>query len=352
MDNESCTTFRLNIMMCNRATLFLSVLMLILLSCKDSSSSTSQTSSVENEVDVVLAGMMQAIKNDPSNASIWEAKANYLYEQEKYDQALQDVEQAISLDSTVIDFQHLKADIQLDYYKSREAISTLEKILTKTPDRIPTLLKLSEFQHILKNYEGSISTINEIIRLQSHNAEAYFMLGMNFRELGDGDKAKSSFQRAVELDADLTDGWIILGNIYESENRKEALQYYDSAIHSDPQNIAALHSKAFYLQNHDDVIGAINIYRQINALDHQYEDAYLNTGILYLSIDSLQQAKEHFSILRGINPANPFASYYNGLAEEYLGNVELAKELYSTAIRLKPDYEKAKEALQMLNVEF
>lgn len=297
------------------------------------------------EMDVVVAGMIKAIEADPDNPQIWRQKANYLYERGQYDQALKDINQAISLDSTIVEMYHLKADIQLDYYQSREAISTLEQVLQKQPDRIPSLLKLSEFQHILKDYNGSISTINEVIRLQSFNAEAFFMLGMNFRELIQPDKAKASFQRAVELDADLTDGWIILGNLYEAEQDPLASNYYDNAIRSNPQSIEALHSKAFYLQNHDDVSGAISLYRQINGLDSQYEDAYLNTGILYLSIDSLAQAKEHFVILSQINPANPFAHYYHGLTEEYLGNSAAAKDLYETAIRLKPDYTKAKAAL-------
>ena len=347
MDNESCLCVRLYKMMCKPGVYWLIlVLMIVLPSCKNNSVSEDTISNAsENDVDVVHAGMLQAIKDDPSNASIWEAKSRYLYEHEKYDEALQDIEQAIALDSTVIDYQHLKADIQLDYYKSREAIATLQQILLRNPNRIPTLLKLSEFQHILKNYDASIQTINDVIRLQSYNAEAYFMLGMNFRELNDIEKAKASFQRAVELDADLTDGWIILGNMYEAEKNKQALQYYNSAVSSNPRSIAALHSKAFYLQNDDDILGAIQIYRQINQLDPQYEDAYLNTGILYLSIDSLQQAKEHFNILRQINPANPFAFYYTGLTEEYLGNLDRAKASYSTALRLKPDYTKAQEAL-------
>jgi len=117
--------------------------------------------------------------------------------------------------------------------------------LKTEPDRIPTLLKLSEFQHILKDYQSSISTINEVIRLQSFNAEAFFMLGMNFRELGDLKKAKSSFQRSVELDADLTDGWIILGNIHEAEKDPLAKEYYDNAIRSNPKRLIYINRLMF-----------------------------------------------------------------------------------------------------------
>lgn len=325
----------------------LSVFLLLIWSCKPNNSVDTQNETSQN-IDVVISGMLKAIEAEPENPTIWFEKATYLYEGGQFDQALKDVENAIRLDSANYEYKHLKADIQLDYYKSRDALSTLQNILKTEPDRIPTLLKLSEFQHILKDYQSSMSTVNEVIRLQSFNAEAFFMLGMNFRELGDAEKAKSSFQRAVELDADLTDGWIILGNIYEADKNLLAKEYYENAIRSNPKSIEALHSKAFYLQNHDDVLGAIDLYKQINVLDSQYEDAYLNTGILYLSIDSLTLAKEHFNILNQINPANPFAYYYHGLTEEYLGNPGPARNMYENAIRLKPDYEKAKEALSLL----
>ena len=325
----------------------LCVFLVLIFSCKPTSSTNPEISPTEG-IDVVIVGMLKALEEDPKNATIWFQKANYLYERNQYDQALKDIDSAIKIDPKNIEFKHLKADIQLDYYQSREALTTLQDILKTEPNRIPTLLKLSEFQHILKDYQSSISTVNEIIRLQSFNAEAFFMLGMNFREIGELDKARSSFQRAVELDADLTDAWIILGNIYEADKNPIAKEYYDNAIRSNSESIEALHSKAFYLQNNQDVLGAIQLYRQINSLNPQYEDAYLNTGILYLSIDSLLQAKEHFKILSQINPANPFAFYYHGLTEEYLGNTESAQRMYKTAIRLKPDYGKAKEALTLL----
>jgi len=141
-----------------------------------------------------------------------------------------------------------------------------------------------------------------------------------------------------------------MGNILEEEGQENALQYYNSAVLSNPSSIEALHSKAFYLQNHGNIFGAIHLYKQISVQDPKYEDAYLNTGILYLSLDSLESAKEHFNILIGLNPANAFAYYYNGLAQEAAGNKDDAAENYSTALRLAPNYQKAKQALEKLNL--
>ncbi len=316
----------------------------LLFSCKSEQSSDIRRSD-QSSVDPILAGMEKAVEAAPNDVTVRLEKAAYLYKNEQYDLALQDINKAISIDSTNWDIHHFKADILLDYYKSKEAVETLENILATEPTRIPTLLKLAEFHHILKDYNSSISSINEVIRLQSYNPEAFFMLGMNFRALDQLKEAKGSFLRAVELDADLTDAWILLGNIAEEEKDERAETYYQNAVRSNPKSIEALHSLAYFLQNQDRVLDAIDLYRQINVLDTQYEDAYLNTGILYISIDSLTQAKEHFQILKKINPANPFGYYYSGLAEEYAGNPDQAKIEFENALRLKPDYQKAAEAL-------
>ncbi len=322
----------------------ITLLIFIFFSCR-SDPSERESSNDQAPTDPVLAGMTKAIENNPNDVSIRFEKAAYLYKNEQYDLALQDIEKAIQLDSTNWELHHLKADILLDDYKSTEAINTLKYVLQKEQSRIPTLLKLAEFQHISKDYGSSISTIHEVIRLQSYNPEAYFMLGMNYRTADKLTEAKASFLRAVELDADLTDAWILLGNIAETEKDASAENFYQNAVRSNPESIEALHSLAYYLQNQNKIIPAIQLYKQINSLNPQYEDAYLNTGILYISIDSIQQAKEHFQILKKINPANPFGYYYNGLAEEYAGNLAVAKSEYENALRLKPDYQKAADAL-------
>ncbi len=328
------------------------LLFALLLSCgspADTSTADTESSRTEGTADPILNGMNKAVQEDPTKLSYRMDRAKYLYQQEMYDQALQDVDYALSIDSMDVQLYHLKADIQLDYYQSREAIKTLETVIALYPERLPSLLKLAEFHHVLTQYDQSISTVNQVIGQAPQNAEAYFMLGMNFRAMQDLLKAKASFQRAVELDADLTDAWIILGNIHEEDQDPLAYQYYQNAVNTAPDNIAALHSLAFYLQNHDQVLPAIDIYRRINQLDSQYEDAYLNTGILYLSIDSFSQARDHFTILKKINPANAFAYYYGGLTDELSGQIDAARQGYKNALQLSPDYEKAQQALADLN---
>lgn len=301
------------------------------------------------EGDLALEGVSRAIQSDPYNLKLRYDRAEMLYNREFYDQAIADLEYAIKLDSTQIEPYHFLADIYLDYYRSEDALLTLRKVLKLQPKRIATHLKLSEFLHILKNYDKSILAANDVLGIDQNNAEAYFMIGMNFRAMGEDQRATNSFQRAVELDAELTDAWIILGELHDQKNNPIALQYYSNAINVSPDNIQALHAKAFYLQNHDQLDPAIQLYKQINVLDPQYEDAYFNTGILYMEMDSIPKAYEHFNILINIDPENSLAYYFRGLTYELVGDTDKARNDYQQALNLDPSNEKAKDALAAIN---
>ncbi len=323
------------------STLWLCVI--IFTACK-TDTKTVAASSGDPAIDQLTA----QIASNQQDASLYFERAKLYYEKEIYDHAIADMKYAISIDSLNPEYHHLISDALLNYGHAREAESSLNEILRLFPERIPTLLKLAELKYILEEYEGSIMTINEIVRIDPQNAEAYFMLGMNFLALKDQTRAINSFQTAVELDSKLTDAWIFLGELYEEKRDPKALQYYESAILSNPASMQARHAKAYYLQNHNDIPGAIEMYRAIIIEDKSYADAYLNSGFLYLELDSLNRAYEQFNLLVGINPTNHLGFYYRGVVNEKQGKMEAALKDYSSAHNLNNQDIKVKEALERI----
>jgi len=189
--------------------------------CQDASETTQATAVITNlptTGNPAIDGLSVAIAENPNDPSLYAKRADMFYQNEGYDEAINDLQTALNIDSTNVDYLHLLADVYLDYYQSYPAINTMMKAATLYPTRIPTLLKLAEFQLILKQYDRSITTINEVLKLEQLNAEAYFMLGLNFKEQGDIDRAMGSFQTAVENNPDLVDAWINLGQLH-AENR-------------------------------------------------------------------------------------------------------------------------------------
>lgn len=285
------------------------------------------------------------ILKDSANAELYAQRGALYYENDGYDFAIRDLQRALLLDSVKPEYHHLLADVYLDYFQSRLALKTMERAASLHPNRIPTLLKLCEVQYILKQYENSMRTIDRILKLDPQTADAFFMFGMNFKEMGDTVRAINSFQSAVELDPDMTDAWINLGQLHAAIKSKMAGRFFDNAVRVDPKNPVALHAKAEYLTSKNDLNGAIALYKEINTADPQYEDGYFNAGLLYMELDSFNQAYTQFDLALKVSPTYIKAYAFRALAAEKLGKFGQAKSDFEQALRMAPDYELAKEGL-------
>lgn len=324
---------------------------LFFMTCQNSTDTTGQKTNNVNlptTGNPAIDGLSVAISQEPNNPELYAKRADMYYQNEGYDEAIADLKKALSIDSTNVEYLHLLADVHLDYYQSYDAMSTIVRAATLYPKRIPTLLKLSEFQLILKQYDKSINTINEILKLEQLNAEAYFMLGLNFKEQGNIDRAMGSFQTAVENNPDLVDAWINLGQLHAEKGSNLAKFYFDNAVKVAPENITALHAKAEFLHFSNQRAEAIETYRKINSIDPDYSESLFNTGIIYLEMDSLVAAKTHFNMALKTSPTYIIAYYYRGLIEEMQGNTEAAKKDYQNALNFNPEFVRAQEALDRL----
>lgn len=278
-------------------------------------------------------------------------RAEYLFEQGQFDEAIADVFLIFQKDSNHLRGHELLADIYMETYRSQMALRTLQRATEVYPDSLDTKLKLAEYQLILKQYDASVATIGEVLQKDAQNANALFYLGLNFQEQGDRDRAIGAFQSAVEIDPDLIDAWIILGNYMEQLGSPLAAQYYDNAVRVDPQNISALHSKAYYLQNHDQIDEALELYEQIQSIDPTYADAYLNSGILYILMDNVDEGIAQLNKLVRIDSTNELAHFYLGRSFELKQDIEAAKAAYRAALKWSPSMQRAREALDLLELE-
>lgn len=296
-----------------------------------------------------IQGISKKIEETPTNASLYATRGALWYENENYDEGIADLEKAIQLDSTKPEYYHVLADIYMDYYKSRQGLAVMEKAGMRFPDRIPTLLKLAEYQLIVKQDIQALATLQRIQQRQPLNPEMFFMFGNVFSDMGKTDQAITAYQSAVENDPKLVDAWVKLANLLADKDSPSAGKYFDNAIKADSTNVSALHAKAYYLSNKkNDLKGAIELYRKINIIDPQYAEGYYNVGLIYLDMDSVQQAYKSFDLAVKVSPEFADAYYHRGLAAEMKGDKAQARSDYENTLRFSPDFAAAKEGMQRL----
>ncbi len=299
--------------------------LLALQACKESTTKSSDTPKFAVTGDEFIDKLTIELDKDPLNAKLRFQRAEKLFVKQMYPECLEDLRVAITTDSLQPQYYHLASDAFMDSNLSSRALDCMQKAAALFPSRIPTLLKLSETQLILNQLDASILTLNEIIKIDPQNAEAYFMLGTVLKEQGEKQRAINAFQTSTEFDSKLTDSWIALGQLFEEKKDKSALTFYQNAVNIDPKNSTAKHALAFYYQNNGQVDKAIEIYKEINTSDPAYVDAYLNSGILYLERKDLDKAYEQFNIMVGVNPKD-WTGYH------YRGKINMMRKKYTEAI--------------------
>jgi tetratricopeptide (TPR) repeat protein len=299
--------------------------------------------------DPLLAELTKNIEADPDNPEFWAARAKAFYERDAYDEAIGDLSAAMKIDSVNVDYHHLLADVYIDYYKSRMALNTLTRAATLHPEHIPTLLKLAELQLILEMQNESMQSVEKVLKLDPENADAYVMLGLNFKEIGDTAMAVGSFKKAVNYDPDKISAWINMGQLQAARNVAQAEQYFNTAIRLDSLNTNTWLCKADYHWEKGERNKALETYKKIIEIDHMLPDAYYNSGLVYLEMDSIEQAQKHFDLTIETNPLFYKAYYYKGLTLEKQGKTEAAKDFYQQSLNMAPNFDKPRKALDALN---
>lgn len=308
----------------------------------------------KNKPDIDFSGdaaffeLTDKILRNPEEDSLYFLRAEWYYHQNKFEEAITDLRFAIKLDSFQFRYHHLLADALLDHNQSFEALSRMEAAARLFPARMPTLLKLAEFQNILKQNDESIKTCLRILAIDPLNAEAYLMAGINYRDLKDTANAILSLQKATTYDDRLTDGWLLLAELNSVHNHTYAVQCLANAYKIDSNSTSILHSMADFYQDRNPY-ESIKLYEKIISLDPTYMDAINNAGILYFTVDSFTKALEHFTILCDKDPANSLYYYRRGTVKEAMNDKLGAKADYQIAVRLDPKNKEFMEALNKLN---
>lgn len=298
-----------------------------------------------------ISALDKEIASDPGNAELIHRRARLFMQKGDMTAAMSDITRVMQIDSSQSDYWITMADIHLASAKAAQSKRALEKSLELDPKNKLGYEKLAELYFIAQQYKESIAKLDEVLKLDINNPKAYFMKGMCFRDMGDTTRAISSFQTSIEQKPDYYEPFMQLALIYHSRNDKLALQYYDGALRINPGSTEALYSRGlWYQENEKNFDKAIQDYTSAVQLNPKLETAHFALGYLHFQyLKVYDQAIRHYNDAISAAPNWPEAYFNRGLCYEALGNVAAANADYEKALKIRPDYQAALNALGRVN---
>ncbi len=312
---------------------------------KQNETKTQDTTSVKTPAQ--LSELNTQLLANPNSGTLLNKRANYYLNKNNFNEAMQDITKAISIDSSQSDYFLTLSNVYFMTNQTGNSKSALEKSIKLDDKNVEAILKLAELYLYVKKNDKSIDYINMALKIDKYNAKAYFMKGMNFKEKHDTARAISSMQTAVEQDQTYYNAYIQLGLLCAAQHNPLASQYYKNAIKINPKSTEAWYDLGKYEQDEGYWNKALEAYNELLKVDGRYKYAHYNMGVIYfMGLKKNEEAIGQFTEAITIEPKYVEAYYARGVVYKEMKNRKKAVEDFNACMAITPEYEPAVVALR------
>ena len=230
-------------------------------------------------------------------------KAYSLYINGKYDKALKIYKNLHKNFQQEVIFINQIAFIFLKLNLIMEAIKWLKKSLAINGKQLEIHFNLALALSETNQSEESIIYLDNIIKEDISNYNAYFLKGCIFRRLEKYQEALIYFQMSLRLRHNDINSIMEIALIHRHlRSYKESILNYDEAIKINPLYAPAFYNKALTLDDAGDTDAAIKNYDEAIRLNPNFYEAYINKAQSLEKLFSLEEALLNYEKAIQINP--------------------------------------------------
>ena len=268
-------------------------------------------------------------KLEPSYSSAYSFCAESYIGLKKYNEAIDDVITALSIDQDDKAFYELQT-LADSAFTQTVAKLNVQKI--KEPKESSWAYYLGVAYEKTNRYAKAIPYYKEAMALES-NMETANRISNCYNEIGDYDRALEYCNQAITLDSTKTNYLYFKANILDNAGRSdEAINIMDEYILQNPESYFPYYRRGWFKDHCGKTDAAIEDYTMAITLQPDAAYAYLNRGVLYLQMGNKQAADDDFKHVIRLDsvPDAPECAFY---AYYYLGNKSKAIETLDKAVR-------------------
>ena len=232
-----------------------------------------------------------------------------------------------------------------------EAKSILKRFLAVLPDDPRASFHYAQIEADTGNlttaiqyYENTLALIDsdelqpDIEFSQEHLLDTYRFLGDVYYQQENHEKAKTSYQRTIELDPGLERYFLKQGkSAFDAEQFDLAVEPFTKFLLIYPEDIEATYLLGRSQEALGDFEDALRLYARTLELDVNHTDVLMRSAQIYKDQNDPQNALTMLTKLIAIEPTNVDAHYLSGILHLGLGHTEEALDAFLATTRLNPD---------------
>ncbi len=357
-------------------------------------------SHVKNDRKAITA-FRRSLRQLPGDADTFYAMGLAYLRLKEYQNSIQAFQKAVSSGRT--------KDAEVYYHigrayfavkKKQETILNYEKALEINPEFQVVLEALGVIYHQEKREDEAIKVLKRLVKLDAMNFNANYLLGLNYYRKKMYSEMVTAYNRAVAVKPDLADAHYNLGMAYYYQTRYDmAIAALKKAVTLNPKDSEAFNllgqaqtasvemhmQKAGLLiakEQYNHAIAEFQKVLEIDKTNHKAKAllddterklkeefaAHLSLADKFYADKRLEDAYNEYEHALRLGPGSQRArvgmkkarvqiskllagKLRSGKAAEKIGDYESARERYESALKLKPGYAPAKQALNALKTK-
>jgi tetratricopeptide (TPR) repeat protein len=183
-----------------------------------------------------------------------------------------------------------------------EAIDASKKAVVLRPSA-ESYFNLGLANYYLKQYREAVENYRQAIRIDPYNAaDAYYALGLVYRDWGRPDDEIQAYKQTIRLRPDYASAYERLGSRYlKSKKYPEAIEAFKQLAALKPGDANASNSMGEAYLESGHLADAVEAFRQAIRLKPDFGRAYYNLGKSHLAMGNRDAAVEQYNILQSLD---------------------------------------------------
>jgi tetratricopeptide (TPR) repeat protein len=314
------------------------------------------------QMDTAYSGFKEILNKKSNDTDALVGMGWVLYIRGKDDEALGYLEKAIRLDDKMINAWRTIGAIHFRNNRLNEANTVYAKIAAIEPRAVDSYNNQGWILYKEFKYNEAIAKFNESLKINPNLGEPYYGLALSNVKMGDMDKAKANFEKAMYLYPGYMDGKDLydildknpkLKDLYNALGWSYYYQYsYDAAkshfnkiLKAEPDNKNALLGMGTIAYVLGDFKGALDYYNKVlpgisktSPAWDKYSYMLDNLGWCYYYLKNYEKAYEAFKRLEDYHPEISYIAAINGQGwcELMKGDKADAEKLFLKSLKLVP----------------